>query len=176
MLIIRMPLLSCQLNHLHGLSVTVHVSLHWSKYDAENLELWDFDVKNAVWLHNRISNHFFGLTPLELFTKAKANHYELLCTHVWGCPVYVLDPKLHDGQKMPKWNCWSNMGQFISSLVPNVHYLSTDYLSPQYNLIFDNLFETVFSTSNDAPLDDIFNHPFYSYFWLIFLWWQVNLW
>ncbi len=82
----------------------VHVSLHWSKYGADNLALWGFAAKHAVWLHNCIPNHLSGLKPLELHTKTKANHHDLLHTHVWGCPVYVLDPKLQDGQKIPKWN------------------------------------------------------------------------
>ncbi len=36
-----------------------------------------------------------------------------------------------------------------------VHHLSTGYSSPQYHLVFDDLFETVFSTGNDALLEDI---------------------
>ncbi len=72
----------------------VHVSLYWSEYGADNLALWGFAVKHAVWLHDRIPNRLSVLTPLELLTKTKANHCDLLCTHVWGCPVYVLDPKL----------------------------------------------------------------------------------
>ncbi len=53
-----------------------------------------FAVKHAVWLHNHVSNHLYSLTPLDLITKAKASHCDLLHTCVWGCPVYVLDPKL----------------------------------------------------------------------------------
>ncbi len=33
-------------------------------------------------------------------------------------------------------------------------------MSPQYYLVFDDLFETVFGTSNDALLDDICNRLF----------------
>ncbi len=136
----------------------VHVSLHRSKYGADNLALWRFAVKHAVWLHNRIPNRLSGLTPLELLTNTKANHYDLLHTHVWGCPVYVLDPKLQDGQKIPKWNCHSRLGQFLdfsdshSSLAANVCHLSMGYVSPQYHLVFDDLIETVFSTGNEALL------------------------
>ncbi len=60
----------------------VHVSLHWSEYGADNLALWGFAVKHAVWLHNCIPNRLSGLTPLELLTKTKANHHDLLRTHV----------------------------------------------------------------------------------------------
>ncbi len=51
----------------------VHVSLHWSKYGADNLALWGFAVKHAFWLHNCTPNRLSGLTPLELLTKTKAN-------------------------------------------------------------------------------------------------------
>ncbi len=144
----------------------IHVSLHCCKYRVDNLSLWGFPVKHAVWLHNRIPNRLSGLTPLELLTKTKANHCDLLCTHVRGCLVYVLDPKLQDGQKIPKWDCCSHLNQFLSfsdshsSLVTNVHHLSIGYVSPQYHLVFDSLFETVFITGNDALLHHICNHLF----------------
>ncbi len=75
-------------------------------------------------------------------------------------------PKLQDGQKIPKWNRHSRLVQFLgfsdshSSLVANVLHLSTGYVSPQYHLVFDDFFETVFSTGNDTLLDDICNHLF----------------
>ncbi len=90
-------------------------------------------------------------------------------------PNYVLDPKLHDGQKILKWYRHLKSGQFLgfsdshSSLVANVCHLSMGYMSPQYHLIFDDLFQTVFSSGNDALLDDFYNHlfdsncDFYSY-------------
>ncbi len=131
----------------------VCVSLHWSKYGPDNLALWGFAVKHAVWLHNHIPNHLSGLKPLKLLTRSKANHCGLLCTHVWGFLVYILDPKLQDWQKIPK-------SDLCSSLVTNVYLLSMGYISPQYYLVFDDLFETVFSTGNNALLDIICNHLF----------------
>ncbi len=74
----------------------VHVSLDRSKYGADNIALGDFAMKHAVWLHKCLPNHLSGLKTLELLTKIKANHCDLLHTHVWGCPVFVLDPKLQD--------------------------------------------------------------------------------
>ncbi len=145
--------------------------IHWnllafSTYGANNLALWGYAVKHVVWLHSCIPNHLSGLTPLELLTKTKTNHCDLLWTHVWGCTVYVLDLKLQDGQKISKWNCTSHLGQFLgfsdvhSSLVVHVWYLSTGYVLPQYHLVFDDLFETVFNTGNYALIYDIYNHLF----------------
>ncbi len=57
----------------------------------------------------------------------------------------TLDPKPQDVQKIPKWSYWSYEGQFCglsnaqSYLVVNVHHQSTDYVSPQYHLVFDHL-------------------------------------
>ncbi len=75
-----------------------------SRYGADNLALWGFAVICAVWLQNHIPNILDGLIPRELLTKTKSNHCYLLHTHVWGCPVYVLDPQLRDWQEIPKWN------------------------------------------------------------------------
>jgi hypothetical protein len=85
-------------------------------------------VKHAVWLYNRVPNRLSGLTPLELLTKSKADHRDLLLSHVnvWGCPTIVLDPELQNDQKLPKWNRRARVGQFLgysdehSSLVANV--------------------------------------------------------
>lgn len=145
----------------------IHTSLHWNERGTDDLALWAFAVKHAAWLYNRLPNAKSGLTPLELLTKTKSDHRDLLRSHVWGCPVFVLDPKLAEGHKIPKWNRRSRMAQFMgfsdahSSLVANVRNLSTGFVSPQYHLVFDDNFQTVFSDGeNDAALDIICNHLF----------------
>ncbi len=91
----------------------VHSSLHWTDMGADDISLWPFAVKHMVWLYNRVPNFKSGLTPMELLTKQKADHRNILRFHVWGCPSYVLEPKLQNGQKLPKWNRWSRLGQFL---------------------------------------------------------------
>ena len=83
---------------------------------------------------------------------------------MWGCPTFVLDARLQDGKKIPKWNKRSRLGQFLgysdehSSLVANVRHLKTGHVSPQYHCVFDDLFQTVFSSDkNDAVVDAISN-------------------
>jgi hypothetical protein len=138
----------------------VHSSLHWTVMGADDISLWPFAVKHVVWSYNRVPNYESGLIPLELLTKQKANHCNILRSHVWGCPAYVLEPKLQNGQKLPKWNHWSRLGQFLgfldehSSLVANVRHLGTGYVSPQYHVVFDDLFETMFSSGADDALVD----------------------
>jgi hypothetical protein len=107
----------------------VHSSLHWIDQGSDDISLWPFAVK-----------HLSGLTPLELLMKSKADHRDLLCLHVWGCLAIVLDPKLQNNQKLPKWNRRACVGQFLgysdehSSLVANVWHLSTGHVSLQFML------------------------------------------
>ena len=80
----------------------------------------------------------------------KSDHRNILRTHVWGCPIYVPDAKLQDGHKLPKWSRRACMGQFLSfsrehsSLVAMVRNLHTGFISPQYHVVFDDKFETVY--------------------------------
>ena len=138
----------------------LHVSLHWTERGVDDLSLWPFAVKHAAWLYNRIPNRVTGLTPIELLTKTKADHRDILRTHVWGCPTFVLDANLQDGKKIPKWNRRSRLGQFLgfseehSSLVANIRHLSTGYVSPQYHCVFDDLFQTVYSDGENKAITD----------------------
>eukprot|EP00956_Cyclotella_meneghiniana_P015029 scaffold22790_cov42-Cyclotella_meneghiniana.AAC.1 len=129
----------------------IHAALHWGSDGSDDLSLWSFAVDHAAWLYNRIPQQKSGITPLELVTNIKSDHRDLMRTHVWGCPVYVLDPKLQDGKKLPKWNRHARMGQFLgfsrehSSTVALVRNLHTGYVSPQYHVVFDDNFQTVFN-------------------------------
>jgi hypothetical protein len=148
-------------------SFMVHSSLHWTDRGLDDTLLWPFAVKHVVWIYNRVPNRQSGLTPLELLTKSKADHHDLLCTHVWGCPAIVLEPQLHNNKKLPTWNRHAWVGQFLGyfnehlSLVENVHHLLTGYVSPQFHVVFDDLFETVVHNGdNDAINNSICNDFF----------------
>ncbi len=56
----------------------VHLSLHRTNMGADDISLWPFAVKHAVWLYNRVPNFEPGLTPMELLTKQKADHRDIL--------------------------------------------------------------------------------------------------
>ena len=140
----------------------IHLMLCWP--DRANINLWAFAINYAVWVYNRLpSNMLGGLSPNEIWSGNRADHHELRRAHVFGCPVYVLDPKLADGDSIPKWNHRAHMGMFLgfshehSSLVPLVLNLSTGHVSPQYHVIFDDNFETVPSLNpNASDIDDKF--------------------
>jgi hypothetical protein len=76
----------------------VHSSLHWTDQGLDDISLWPFAVKHVVWLYNCIPNRLSRLALLELHTKSKADHCALLCLHMWGCLIIVLDPKLQNKQ------------------------------------------------------------------------------
>ncbi len=88
----------------------VHSSLHWTDPGSDDISLWPFAVKHVVWLYNRVPNRLSGLTLLELLSKSKADHCDILRLHVWGCLALVLDPKLQNNQKLPKWNRCAHVG------------------------------------------------------------------
>jgi hypothetical protein len=135
----------------------VHAYLHWTKNGSDDLSLWSFAVKRLVWVYNRVPNVRSGLNPLEL-TRERSDYKDLLRCHVWGCPVFVLEAKLQNDQKLPKWNQQAQMGQFVgfsykhSSLVANVRHLSTNSISPQFHVVVDDLFKTVNRTGVDEPV------------------------
>ena len=81
---------------------------------------------------------------------------------MWGCLAIVLEPQLQNDQKLPKWNQCAHVGQFLGYsdehlfLVVNVCHLSTNYISPQFHVAFDDLFETVICNGdNDVVINSI---------------------
>ena len=96
---------------------------------------------------------------MEVFTKTKSDHRDLQRAHVWGCPVYFLEPALQDGKKIHKWQPHARLGIFVgfshvhSSLVLLVLNVVTGKTSPQYHVVFDDKFSTV----NLLPTEDSIN-------------------
>ena len=110
-----------------------------------------FAMDHAAWLYNYIPQSMSGITPIKMVTSMKSDHCDLMWAHVWGCHVYVLEPKLQDNQKLPKWNGCACMGQFLGfscehlSLVAMIRNLYSGFVSPQYHVVFYNNFQTVFT-------------------------------
>jgi hypothetical protein len=108
---------------------------------------------------NRLPNVDTGLTPNKIWSSVRNTGNELARAHVFGCPIYVLDPALQDRTKIPKWNSRARLGLFLgfsewhSSQVPLVLNVTTGKISPQYHVIFDDKFETVHSFSKDESVE-----------------------
>jgi hypothetical protein len=136
-------------------TLMIHAALRWPEQSAK--ELWPLALNHAVWLHNHTPRQDTGYSPEELWCRSKSQHSDLQRMHVWGCPVYVLDPRSQDGHKIPKWDPRSRRGQFVgvsplhTSHVGLVRHLSTNNISPQFHVVYDDYFEAVHADEHEAP-------------------------
>ena len=149
----------------------LHAALHWPK--AAHVRYWPMAIDYAIWVYNRLPSLSSGVTPNEVWSQTRCGHEDFGRTHVFGCPVYVLEPKLQDGKKIPKWAPRARLGMFLgyssrhSSLAPLILNIRTGKISPQYHVIFDDKFETVSSLESidqvNARWKDLFklNREFY---------------
>ena len=76
----------------------MHFAIHWPK--AAETNLWPFAVDYAVYIWNHLPNMQSAIAPIDTFTELLHFGYrDLQRLHVFGCPVYVLDPKMQDGNQ-----------------------------------------------------------------------------
>ena len=92
-------------------TMMLHASIHWP--GTVTLDLWSMTVENAAYLYNIMPNMQTQTEPIELLTGARMNGSGIRNTQVWGCPAYVLDPKVQDGNKLPRWVPKARRGQFM---------------------------------------------------------------
>ena len=136
-------------------TMMIHAALRWP--EVVNKDLWPLALSHAAYVHNHTPNTEHGFAPLELWTVTKSSHTALQTAHPWGCPVYVLEPKLQDGQKIPKWQPRSHRGQYVgaspvhASTVGLIRHLTTENISPQFHCVYDDFFETIDSTDEQEP-------------------------
>ncbi len=132
--------------------------LHWP--DQFDPSLWPFAMEQAVHIWNHLPRSRSGHSPIELFTGiSQPVDDTLLRARVWGCLVYVLDPKLQDGKRLPKWHRRSRCGMHLgvspshSDTVGRILNLRTGAISCQYHMVFDKQFSTVFGQVTDDVID-----------------------
>ena len=136
----------------------LHSAYHWPQHAS--IKLWPMAINYAVWVFNHLPRADTGMCPDEMWSQCRTTHDDLRRAHVWGCPVYVLEPALQDGKKIPKWQPRARLGMFVgfshvhSSLVPMVLNVSTGFISPQYHVVFDDKFSTVNSLPTENSIDD----------------------
>ena len=123
-------------------------------------DLWPMAMDHAVWLYNRIPKMDTGLTPMEMWTRASFTPTKDILSncHPWGCPVYVLEPKLQkSGVKIPKWAPRSRRGMIMgfsrlhSTLIGLILNMTTRSISPQFHVVYDDMFSTVHSNEGSIP-------------------------
>jgi hypothetical protein len=97
------------------------------------------------------------LTPHELWSHSKSSFSATVNAHPWGCPVYMLQPRLQDGGKVPKWEPQSCQRKYMgasplhASTMGLICNLQTNHISPQFHVIYDDLFETVHTSALETP-------------------------
>jgi hypothetical protein len=73
---------------------------------------------------------------------------------------YVLQPKLQDGKKLPKWVPRTRRGQYLgsstnhASTIAQIRNLVTGHVSPQFHVVYEPWFNTVPNTG-EAELDKV---------------------
>jgi hypothetical protein len=137
-------------------SMILHDSIHWK--DGIDASVWPQAVAYAAHIYNNTPKD--GVCPAYIFTVSAVPRHHLMDLHVWGCPLYVLDPKIQQGKKLPRWEPRSKRGMFLglsqqhAREVPLVLNLGTGSITTQFHVVFDDLFTTVPSIERDtAPPD-----------------------
>ena len=149
-------------------AMMLHVSMHWPEYFS--MDLWPYAIDYATFIYNHTPGEDTGVAPIEHMSNVHMNCKHISRCKVFGCPVYVLQAKLQDGKKIPKWKPRARMGQFLgfspdhSTLVGLVRNLRMEHVLPQWHLVFDERFETVTTSESDqeeaaAIWTNLFNAP-----------------
>ena len=134
-------------------SMILHAAIHWP--EETTMDLWPLAMDYAIYLWNRMPRKDSGFAPMEIFCGCKLDKQILRNCHVWGCPTYVLDPRIQDGKKLPRWQPKSRRGQFLgfskrhASTVGLIRNIKTGSISPQFHVVFDDGFTTVPSRVSD---------------------------
>jgi hypothetical protein len=134
-------------------AMLLHASNPWK--NGIDALLWPMAVQYATHQYNHLPNAQ-GLCPADHFTGSTIPCHGLRDIHVWGCPVYVLDPQLQEGKKLARWQPRSRRGVFVgfstlhSSDVPLVLNLQTGSITPQHHVVFDDHFSIVSSVERET--------------------------
>jgi hypothetical protein len=132
-------------------AMILHASIHWK--NGCDSSIWPQAVDYASHIYNNTPHN--GVCPADILTGSTVPRRRLLDYHVWGCPAYVMDPKMQSGKKIPRWEPQFGRGMFMglirqhASEVPRVLNLSTGSITTQYHVVFDDLFTTVSSVDRD---------------------------
>ncbi len=112
-------------------------------------EFWSFAVSQAVRIHNATPRRDKKHSPFSEFT-GEENVIGPADFRVFGCPVYVLEKALQDGNRpSSKWSDRCHLGVYVghspyhASNVILVYNPKTKLVSPQYHVILDESFDTV---------------------------------
>jgi hypothetical protein len=118
--------------------------------DAINAYLWPYAIRKAADDLKKIMHKSKSESPYEAFTQVPVLP-DIQNAHPFGCPVYVLNSKVPQGQKISKWSSRANLGIYLgtsaihASSVGLVLSLRTGLISPSFHNAYDDKFVTVSS-------------------------------
>lgn len=124
----------------------LHAKLRWPK--AISSDLWPQAVDYVVQNYN-IGPRENNTSPADMLFRTTTDRKAFVDMHVWGSPVYILNPKMQDGHTIPKFDPRSRRGVFLglskrhASSVPVVLNLETNRISAQFHVVVDDWFATV---------------------------------
>ena len=81
--------------------MVIHTALSWPEVIAKYL--LPLALNYANYLHNITPRQDAGMSPDEIWSVAISNHEKLRVSQTLGFTACVLDPKLQNNQKIPKW-------------------------------------------------------------------------
>jgi hypothetical protein len=112
--------------------------------------IWPFALKKAAFWLNRLSLRSDGRSCKATFFNIDKDLFDPTTLHVFGSPCFVLDSRLRSGiAGPPKWEPRSRLGIYVghspshAGLVALVLNPRMGHVSPQFHVIFDDLFTTV---------------------------------
>ena len=158
-------------------TMMIHATLHWP--EVIESKLWPMAITYAVHIMNRVPRRdAANRSSLELLTNCILDPQEYTDLHVWGSPVYVLDPGISKGSKIPKWRPRSRRGAFMgisdkySSSSPKVLNPHSGNITCQFHCMFDDWFFTVERDENEVP--DFTQNPWNKMFECRFDWQSLD--
>ena len=83
-------------------------------------DIWPTAMDYAVWVYNRIPDMQSGFYAIKIWSCSRFDPVSenLSNYHVWGCPTYVLEPKLQKpGAKIPQRDSRSQRGLIWASSI-----------------------------------------------------------
>jgi hypothetical protein len=149
-------------------TLLVHATTKWPA--VINEEFWPFTVRHACAFHNASVHSETNQIPHYAFT-GEQPPCSMSGFCVFGCPVFVLDKRLQDGDSVSKWKARSWTGVYIGNsaqhagTVPLIYNPQTTHVTPQYHITFDDAFMTVSGGVAVLP-DSTYQRLFNSNKWL----------
>jgi hypothetical protein len=135
----------------------LHVKHHWP--DHVTTMMWLFALKEAAYWSNWLSLQSGCCSCEATFFGVDKDSIDPSINHTFGLPCFVLDSCLQSGVgSAPKWEPRSCLGIYVvhspshAGLVALVLNPWIGHVSPQFHVVFDDLFTTVpFMEKNEVP-------------------------